>query len=124
MSAPLLPKLRARGFALELRDSGVRSGPKLVVSWPEKPDETMRRRIANEASYLKLALLLEDPPQWFLRQMDLCMDPASPVKLRNLAARVAYHVGGLEGWQDVAEDVADALLEWEPAYLKHGSLTS
>ena len=124
MSTPLLHELRAKGYALSLRDSGSRSQPKLTISGPEKPDEAMRRRIGQEAPYLKLALFLEAPPRWFIEGMHSVMDPASPLRLHDLAASVAYHVGGLEGWEDVAEDVADALLEWEPAYLKRISLAS
>jgi len=118
MSSPLLHELRTRGFAFELRDSGVRSEPRLVVSGPEKPDEATRRLIAEEAPSLKLALFLEDPPQWFVEAMLQVMDPAYPLKLRNLAAGVAYHVGGLEGWEAVVEAVADALMKWELAYLE------
>jgi len=124
MSTHLLHELREKGYALSLTssvanfDTGGRSSPKLSVRGPNKPDEKLHRRIADEAPRLKLALLLEDPPEWFLRQMDLCMDPASPVKLRNRAAAVAYHVGGLEGWRDVVADVADALIEREPDYLR------
>jgi hypothetical protein len=31
---------------------------------------------------------------------------------------VAYHVGGLDGWRDVVEDVADALMRREADYLR------
>ena len=120
----LLSELRARGYVLQLKDStadfgaGGRSKPQISIQGPKKLDAKTQERIEAELPRLKLALLLEEPPAWLIDEMYLCMDPASPVCLHHLAATVAYHVGGIGGWAEVVEEIADALLAREPEYLR------
>jgi hypothetical protein len=69
MSFSLLHELRDKGYVLTLTDTvadfdtEVRSAPELSVKGPERPDEETRQRIADNVPALKLALVLEDPPQ-------------------------------------------------------------